>query len=127
VSKIQKPFCFTSGNSHIMNSSKEGIEKEISKHKALKLLDENGANVCNVVNISVVDWNGIEICCISVRPSDSVHTGMLQLQEQLRVPPVLQRLVCNKCKLEGSELWSVYEGYQTVQLAILKEVSSVDQ
>ena len=127
---------------YITNSSKEGIEEKIPKHKALKLVDESNKNErferfvatkdisTTLVDISVLDSSGNETCRMWVRPLDSVHHGMLLLQEQIGVPPVLQRLVCNKCILKGSELWSVYSStkeYLTVELTVLREVSAAQR
>ena len=83
------------------------------------------AVVIAVVYLSVVDWGGEEIARMKVLPSDTVLVGMLQVEDQLGVPPRSQRLVVGERQLGEEDAWSVcgFSDWLTVQLTIIVEVS----
>ena len=62
---------------------------------------------------------------MEVLPSDTVLVGMLQVEEQLGVPPCKQRLVVGERQLGEEDVWSVCGvlDWSTVQLTIIVEVS----
>ena len=53
----------------------------------------------------MINWGGDEVARLEVQPSDTVLTGMLQIEEQLGVSVSSQRLVCGEDALEAAEVW----------------------
>ena len=109
----------------VVAESAVASEGDPSADHPLSTLCLVAAAVIAVVHLSVVDWGGEEIARMEVRPSDTVLVGMLQVEEQLGVPPRSQRLVGGERQLGEEDAWSVcgVSDWSTVQLRIIVEVS----
>ena len=114
------PFPFSS-------TVEEKVEKEEEEEETLERFDKVAEVLAVVVapvflHLIVVNWSGDDIARMEVEPSDTVLTGMLQIEEQLGVSVSRQRLVCDEDALEAEEVWSTYASVRdwvTIQLTTL--------
>lgn len=107
-----------------MNSSMGTSEGTLlSETKFLMCNASTGAVVDeSLIEVSVVDWGGEERAVLAVRKTETVLTGMMQIQEQTGVAISQQRLVVGETELLPSMLWEELPAlprFTTVQLTVL--------